>query len=217
MGIDLSYTLDALPRLIQGALITLEVAVAAMALSLLLATALTLLRESRSRAAAAAIRAYLSYIRGTPLLVQILLVYYGLPKLGFAPSPVVAGILALGLSSAAYTTEIIRGGLAAVPRGQVEAAHALGLRRLPIWWRIILPQVYRFALPPLANEFTQVIKGTPLVSVIAVVELMRIAQQIYNDNFRPLEVLIGVALIFFVMNFALLRAAATLERLNPIR
>jgi ABC-type amino acid transport system permease subunit len=83
--------------------------------------------------------------------------------------------------------------------------------------RIILPQVYHFTLPPLVNEFTQVIKGTPLVSVIAVVELMRIAQQIYNDNFRPLEVLLGAALIFFVMNFAFLRAAAELERRNPLR
>lgn len=215
MDIDLLYTLDALPRLLKGALITVEVAVAAMALSLVVAAAFTLVRESGSRAGAAGIRAYLSYIRGTPLLVQILLVYYGLPKLGLELSPLVAGILALGLSSAAYTTEIIRGGLAAIPRGQVEAALALGLRRLAIWSRIILPQVYHFTLPPLVNEFTQVIKGTPLVSVIAVVELMRIAQQIYNDNFRPLEVLLGAALIFFVMNFAFLRAAAELERRNP--
>jgi len=216
MDIDLLYTLDALPRLLKGALITVEVAVAAMALSLVVAAAFTLLRESGSRAAAAGIRAYLSYIRGTPLLVQILLVYYGLPKLGLELSPLVAGILALGLSSAAYTTEIIRGGLAAIPHGQLEAALALGLRRRAIWSRIILPQVYHFALPPLVNEFTQVIKGTPLVSVIAVVELMRIAQQIYNDNFRPLEVLLGAAVIFFVMNFAFLRAAAELERRNPI-
>jgi His/Glu/Gln/Arg/opine family amino acid ABC transporter permease subunit len=133
MDIDLLYTLDALPRLLKGALITVEVAVAAMALSLVVAAAFTLLRESGSRAGAAGIRAYLSYIRGTPLLVQILLVYYGLPKLGLELSPLVAGILALGLSSAAYTTEIIRGGLAAIPRGQVEAALALGLRRLAIW------------------------------------------------------------------------------------
>src|SRR5947208_243597 len=171
MGIDLFYTFDALPRLLRGALVTLEVALAAMALSLALATALTLLRESGSRAAATAIRGYLSYVRGTPLLVQILLVYYGLPRLGLELSPVIAGITALGLSSAAYTTEIIRGGLAAVPRGQVEAALALGLRRFALWWRVILPQVYHFTLPPLVNEFTQVIKGTPLVSVIAVVEL----------------------------------------------
>ena len=163
MDIDLLYTLDALPRLLKGALITVEVAVAAMALSLVVAAAFTLLRESGSRAGAAGIRAYLSYIRGTPLLVQILLVYYGLPKLGLELSPLVAGILALGLSSAAYTTEIIRGGLAAIPRGQVEAALALGLRRLAIWSRIILPQVYHFTLPPLVNEFTQVIKGTPRI------------------------------------------------------
>jgi ABC-type amino acid transport system permease subunit len=164
-----------------------------------------------------AIRSYISYVRGTPLLVQILLVYYGLPRLGLDLPPLAAGILALGLSSAAYTTEIIRGGLAAIPLGQIEAAHALGLRRFPLWAKIIFPQVWRVTLPPLVNEFTQVIKGTPLVSVIAVIELMRVAQQIYNDNFRPLEVLLGVALIFFGMNFVLLRAAAELERRNPVR
>jgi His/Glu/Gln/Arg/opine family amino acid ABC transporter permease subunit len=217
MDIDLFYTWDALPRLLWGAGVTLELAIAAMALSLAVSAAFTLLRESGGSAAQAAVRAYISYIRGTPLLVQILLVYYGLPRLGLELSPLAAGIVALGLSSAAYTTEIIRGGLAAIPGGQIEAALALGLRRFPIWSRIIFPQVYHFSLPPLVNELTQLIKGTPLVSVIAVIELMRIAQQIYNDKFRPLEVLLGVALVFFVMNFVLLRIAAALERRNPIR
>jgi polar amino acid transport system permease protein len=215
MDIDLAYTLDALPRLIRGAIVTLEVAIASMALGLVLATTFTVLRERGSRIAQAGLRFYIGYIRGSPLLVQILLVYYGLPQLGIELSPLAAGILALGLSSGAYSTEIIRGGLAAIPHGQTEAAHALGLRKFVIWSKIVLPQVYRIALAPLVNEFTQVIKGTALVSVITVVELMRIAQQIYNDNFRPLETLLGVALIFFVLNFTLLRVAAHLERRRP--
>jgi polar amino acid transport system permease protein len=215
MDIDLFYTWEALPRLLQGAVTTLQVALASAAMSLVLAAGFTLLRESGSRAAQIGLRGYISYIRGTPQLVQIFLVYYGFPQLGLELSPLTAGILALGLSSAAYTTEIMRGGLATIPSGQVEAALALGMRRLAIWLRIIVPQVYHSTLPPLVNEFTHVIKGTPLVSVISVVELMRIAQQIYNDNFRPLEVLLGVALIFFVMNFTLLRFTAHLERRNP--
>jgi polar amino acid transport system permease protein len=217
MDIDLFYTWTALPRLLQGAAITLQVSVAAMALSLIVAAALTLLRESGSRVAQGGLRAYISYVRGTPLLVQILLIYYGLPQLGLELSPLVAGIMALGLSSAAYSTEIIRGGLAAIPNSQIEAALALGLRRFVIWSKIILPQVFRLTLPSLMNEFTQVIKGTPLVSVISVAELMRFAQQIYNDNFRPLEVLLGAAIIFFAMNFTLLRVSSHIERSNPVR
>jgi polar amino acid transport system permease protein/cystine transport system permease protein len=215
MDIDLFYTWEALPRLLHGAKTTLTVAIASAALSLLVAATFTLLRESGSKIARIGLRAYISYIRGTPQLVQIFLVYYGSPQLGFELSPLAAGIVALGLSSAAYTTEILRGGLAAIPKGQIEAALALGMRRFVIWLRIILPQVYHSTLPPLVNEFTHVIKGTPLVSVISVVELMRIAHQIYNDNFRPLEVLLGVAAIFFVMNFTLLRFTAYLERRNP--
>jgi polar amino acid transport system permease protein len=126
-------------------------------------------------------------------------------------------VLALGVSSGAFTTEILRGALAAIPRSQIEAAESLGLRTPVIWFRVIAPQVFRIALPPLVNEFTLLLKATPLVSVIAVVEVMRVAQQIYNENFRPLEVLIGVAIIFFVLNFALSRIAGALERRTAVR
>jgi polar amino acid transport system permease protein len=106
----------------------------------------------------------------------------------------------------------MRGGLAAIPRTQFEAAQSLGLSTPTIWGRVILPQMFNLILPPLVNEFTLVIKSTPLISVITVVELMRIAQQIYNENFRPFEVLLGVAMIFFVLNFALTRVVALLEQ-----
>jgi polar amino acid transport system permease protein len=212
MNIDLSYTWNALPRLLQGAAVTLEVSIAAMVLGLLLAIAFTVLRESGNPAARTLLRLYIGYIRGTPILVQILLVYYGLPELGIGLSPLSAAILALGCSSAAYSTEIIRGGLAAIPSSQTDAALALGLRRFTIWSHIIFPQVYRLALVPLVNEFTQVIKATALVSVISVIEVMRVAQEIYNENFRPLEVLIGVAVVYFAINFSLLRLVGQLER-----
>ena len=183
-----------------------------MALSLVLATLLTVLRTSGGRWAELAVRGYISYVRGTPLLVQILLVFYVLPLITFELPPVVAGILALALSSAAFTTEIMRGGLAAIPKTQIEAAQSLSLSQFAIWTRVLLPQMFNLILPPLVSEFTLVIKGSPLVSVITVVELMRIAQQIYNENYRPFETLLGVAIVFFVINFALTRAAAAVER-----
>lgn len=217
MHINLTYTWTALPRLLEGAVLTLEVSVAAMMVSLVLALALTVLRASGSRAASFLVRAYISYVRGTPLLVQILLVYYVLPLTGLALSPFAAAVIALGFSSAAFTTEIMRGGLAAIPKGQIEAAISLGLARPMIWIRVILPQLYNLILPPLVNEFTLVIKSTTLVSVITVVEMMRVAQEIYNDNYRPLETMLGVALVFFVMIFSLTQFAAALERRNAVK
>lgn len=217
MHIDLSYTWSSLPRLLQGALVTLQVSAGAMALGLALAMLLTLLRVSGSRPARALVWGCIGYVRGTPLLVQILLTFYLLPRLGLELGPVAAGILALGISSGAFTTEIMRGALAAIPPAQIEAATSLGLKRPAIWLRIVAPQVLQLALPPLVNEFTLVVKATPLVSVIAVVEVMRVAQQIYNENFRPLEVLIGVAIIFFALNFTLARLGEALERRNAVR
>ena len=139
MKLDLTYTWEALPRLIQGALITIEVALAAMVLSVVVATAFTILRAGSNRLASFAIDLYISYVRGTPLLIQIFIVYYVLPRVSFDLPPIVAGIIALGLSSAAFTTEIMRGGLAAIPKGQIEAAKSLGLSQSAIWRRIIIP------------------------------------------------------------------------------
>jgi polar amino acid transport system permease protein len=217
LHIDLTYTWTALPRLLQGALLTLEVALASMLLSLALGLALTLLRASGSRAATVAVQVYISYVRGTPLLVQIMLVYYLLPSFGLELPPLAAGIIALGVSSAAFTSEIMRGGLTAIPRGQIEAAMSLGLPWPVVWYAVILPQLYHLILPPLVNEFTLVIKATTLVSVITVVEMMRVAQELYNENYLPIEVLIGVGLIFVVMNFVLTRVASQLERMNAVK
>ncbi|HUS96784.1 MAG TPA: amino acid ABC transporter permease [Hyphomicrobiaceae bacterium] len=216
MSFDFSYTLQAMPRLLDGALLTLLLASAAILLSLILATALTILRETGSRAARVAINIYISYIRGTPLLVQIFLIFYVLPVVGIDLGPLAAGIIALGMNSAAFTTEIMRGGLSAIPAEQIEAGRSLGLRPFAIWRKVILPQLFRLIIPPLVNELTGVVKGTPLVSVITVVELMRTAQQIYNVNFRPAEVLLGAAILYFAMNFALTRMAAVIERRNAL-
>jgi His/Glu/Gln/Arg/opine family amino acid ABC transporter permease subunit len=217
VNFDIAYTWEAMPRLLDGALVTLQLSVSALFFSLLLATVLTIVRTTGFRPALAAINVYISYIRGTPLLIQIFLVFYALPGLGVDLPPLTAGIVALSLSSAAFTTEIMRGGLAAIPHGQIEAARALGLSPAVMWRKIILPQMFNLIIPPLVNEFTLVIKSTPLVSVITVVEVMRMAQQMYNANFRPIEVLLGVAMVFFVINFALSRFAGHIERHNALK
>ncbi len=206
-----------MPRLLDGAVITLQLVVAALVLSVFLATALTVARSSEIRPLVMAVNVYISFVRGTPLLVQLFLVFYVLPSIGLDLSPIMAGIITLGFNSAAYSTEIMRGGLAAIPKGQLEAARSLGLGPVVIWGRVILPQMFHLITPPLVNEFTLVIKTSPLVSVITVVEIMRTAQQIYNANYRPIEVLVGAAVVYFVIIYTISQLGIRIERRNALK
>lgn len=212
MKFDISYTLDALPWLLQGAWVTLQVTLLGFVLSLTLAVTLTLLRETlKNRFVNAIIAVYISFIRGTPFLVQIFLIYYVLPVAGIDIGPLTAGILALTLNSAAFVVEILRGGLASVPGGQFEAARALGLKGRALWSKVILPQTFIAAIPALVNEFTQVLKATALLSTITIVELMRVSQQIFSRNYHPVEVLAGTFILYFLMCFVVSRSASVLE------
>lgn len=212
MKFDFSFTLDALPRLLEGAMITVQVAVFSFVLSMMLATAITVVRNLEIKPINAVIAVYISFIRGTPVLIQIFLAYYVLPLVGIDLPAFSAGILAVTLNSAAYTTEILRGGLASVPKGQLEAARSLGLPSAAIWLKVILPQAYIASIPPLVNEFTLVVKTTPLLAMITVVELMRVSQQIFSSNYHPVEILVGAFAIYFVICFIISRASVFVER-----
>jgi His/Glu/Gln/Arg/opine family amino acid ABC transporter permease subunit len=214
MGFDITYTLDAMPRLLRGAMITVQFAVVVLSLSTALATTLAILRELGHRWVETIIRTYVSFIRGTPLLVQIFLVYYVLP---LNLKPVTAGIVALSLNSGAIMTEIMRGGLSMIPSGQLDAARSLGLRPWQIWREITLPQVFILIIPPMVGEFTLIVKSTPLLAVITVVELFRTSQQIFSSNFRPIEVLLGAAAIYFMINFCVSKVAGAIERRVAVR
>ena len=208
MKFDISYTLEAFPRLLEGAFITLQVAILGFTLSVLLATTITVARTSlNSKIFNSILAFYISFIRGTPILVQIFLVYYVLPVFGLNLGPFTAGIVAITLNSAAFVTEILRGGLASVPVGQFEAAKSLGISGYALWRKIILPQTFITSIPPLVNEFTMVLKATALLSLITVVELMRVSQQIYSANYHPVEVLSGAFVIYFLMCFVVSRSS----------
>ena len=143
MKFDISYTFDAIPRLLEGAFITMQVGILGFTLSVLLATTITIVRTSlKSKFFNFILAFYISFIRGTPILVQIFLVYYVLPVFGLNLGPFTAGILAITLNSAAFVTEILRGGLASVPVGQFEAAKSLGISGFELWRKIILPQTF---------------------------------------------------------------------------
>ena len=218
MKFDLSYTLDALPRLLDGSLVTLKLALFGFAFSVVLATIVTVARTvSKSRIFDTIVAVYISFIRGTPLLVQIFLVYYVLPIIGLNIGAVTAGIVALTLNSAAFVIEILRGGLASVSKGQFEAGRSLGLSNVALWLKVILPQTFMASIPPLVNEFTQLLKATALLSTITVVELMRVSQQIYSNNYHPVEVLAGAFVMYFLMCFTVSRSASWLEATFEIK
>jgi His/Glu/Gln/Arg/opine family amino acid ABC transporter permease subunit len=224
---DFSYTLEALPRLLEGALITIEVALIGFILSLTFGTLITILRTvSRSRVLNGILNVYISFIRGTPMLIQIFLVYYALPAIDFLPGPaelridmgpVTAGIVAITLNSVAFMTEILRGGLAGIHKGQYEAARALGIHGYVLWRKVVLPQLFMKTIPPLVNEFTQVLKATPLLAMITVVEMMRVSQQIFSANYHPVEVLTGTFVLYFLICFSVSRGSIYLERRFAVR
>ena len=144
-------------------------------------------------------------------MIQIFLIYYVLPVTGLNLGAFTAGILAITLNSAAFVSEILRGGLSSVAKGQFEAAKSLGISGFALWGKVILPQTFIVSIPPLVNEFTQVLKATALLSIITVVELLRVSQQIYSANYHPVEVLLGAFLIYFALCFAVSRSASLLE------
>jgi len=201
-----------LPILLLAARITVAVALLSFALSLVLGTGLALVRGLGWQTVNVPIAVYISYIRGTPSLIQIFMIYYVLPVVGLDLPPFTAGVLALGMNSSAFVAEIVRGGLTTVPRGQFEAGRALGLAAMPLYGRIILPQMFTAVLPNLVNEFTIVLKGTALIALITVVEVTRTAQQIMTQNYHPIETFLAAAMVYFVLNFAVSRGVDIFER-----
>jgi len=199
--------------LLWGALYTIFVGILACGVGILVGTGLLLMRNGRFWLLRTLVNIYSSFIRGTPALVQILVFYYALaPLTGVNIGPFTAGIMAVGFNSGAYIAEILRGGLSRIPKGQREAAESLGLPRIKIWFKVILPQVFHSVIPLLVNEFTMVIKITPLLSTITVVELTRASQMLYNETFRPVEVLTLAAVIYFIICFSISQLGESLQR-----
>lgn len=211
MHFNFPMFMDSLPALASAAMINLRIALMAMVIAVVGGTVLTILRTLGWRPLSMVIGIVISFIRGTPILIQIFLFYYGLPALGLDLSPIAAGVCAISFNSAIFVTEIMRGGLSGMDPGPIEASIALGMKRAAIWTKIVLPQLFIRVLPPLVNELTIIVKGTALLSVITVVEVLRTAQQIGNSAFSPLEPIMGAALVLFCINFIVSRLGKVLE------
>jgi polar amino acid transport system permease protein len=200
------------PRIVAAAGVTILVATAAQAAATVIGFVLALGLRSGVRAVRWAVGAYVWLFRGTPPLVQLLLVYFGLPQFGLRLTVLQAGLLCLSLYGAAYMAEIVRAALAAIDRGQVEAACSMGFSRAETMRSILLPQALRLVLPPFGNEFASMMRTTSLLSVISFEELLRATNMIINQTFRPLELYAVAALWYLAMATVWMAVQAVLER-----
>jgi len=216
MNFDWDLVGKALPLLATGLLTTLKICSLAMLLGLALGGLLGLAALSRSRPLRWAVMAYVDFIRGTPLLIQIFLVYFALPVVGVNLPEFWAGVLALGLNAAGFIAEIVRSGVGAVEKGQAEAARSIGMRHRQILWHVLLPQSLRTVVPPATNELITLVKGSALLSVISVYELTRAGQAIIAVHFAPFEIFLLIALYYYLTISALAWFSRWLERRLPV-
>lgn len=196
---DINVLKEIFPVLIKATGITIELTVISVVLGTIIGIFVALLKLTKNPFINVIASFYTWIIRGTPMLLQLFFFYYGLPFVGIKLEPMNAAIIGLSLNSGAYMAEIIRGGIISVDKGQFEACKALGFTYVQTMTRVILPQTIRVLLPPVGNEFITMLKDTSLVSTIAMVELMRSAQQIYSSNFRPMEPFFIAACIYLAL------------------
>jgi len=208
----------ALPSLLAGALITIQLAAISVVIGLVAGSLIGIVRLSKIPLLRWLARAYIDFFRGTPLLVQIFMIYFGIPAvikelgLDFTFDRFVAAVVALSLNSAAYIAEIVRAGISSIDIGQTEAAESLGLDSRQTLRYIIFPQAFRRMLPPLGNEFITLLKDTSLVAVIGFEELFRRGQLIVAENYRPFELYATVALIYLALTLLSSQGFSYLER-----
>ena len=222
---DVDFLRQTFVQLLGGVPLLLQLSAFSIAAGAVFAVVLALMRLSGNALLDAIARGYVFVFRGTPLLVQIFLIYYGLgqfPEIRdsllwpFLRQPYWCALLALTLNTAAYSSEIIRSGILSVPFGQIEAARACGMSRSLVFRRIILPQGLRVALPAYGNEIILMTRATALASVITLMEVTGIASKIISETFRAVEVFVCAGAIYLVINFAISRGVAWFERrLSP--
>lgn len=204
--------LDSLWPILRGGLTgTIPLALVSFAIGLVLALGVALMRLSRQRIVAWLARAYISVIRGTPLLVQLFVIFYGLPSIGLRIDPWPSAVIAFSLNVGGYAAEVIRAAILSVPRGQWEAGYTIGMSHAQSLRRLILPQATRVSVPPLSNTFISLVKDTSLASLILVTELFRQAQQIAAFTQEFLVLYMTAALVYWVFCLVLSMGQSVLE------
>ncbi|WCY01108.1 amino acid ABC transporter permease [Pseudomonas aeruginosa] len=199
------------PFLLQGAMYAVLFAAVSMVLGLILGFSVAVVRVTKVPVVSQIAAVYVSAFRGTPLLVQIFVLYYGLPSVGIEFTPVTAGILALTLNVAAYLSESMRGAILGIDKGQWEAGLSVGLTWGQTLWNIITPQALRLAVPSLSNSLISLIKDTSLISVITVTELMLATKEVIAETFQPLPLYLAAAGIYWLLSALFERVQKALE------
>lgn len=221
MNLEWGVMLESLPRLLQGTLLTLELVALALVAGGLLSVPLAMLRVSSNPVLRALPLAYTFFFRGTPLLVQLFLFYYGLAQFEAVREsflwPIVreaywSALIVFTLNTGAYTTEILRGAIQAVPHGEVEAARAMGMSGGTLYRRIVLPRAYRIALPAYGNEIILMLKASALASTITLLDLTGMARTVIAKTYLPVEIFLVAGAIYLALTFLLVNGFRLLER-----
>lgn len=211
--LDFSFLIPYIPQLIGAAKITIIIGVLSFGIALLISVMVGVARSLElPKWVHIFLSIYVEVFRGTPLLIQLFLIYYGLPRFGVVFEPFTAAILGLSLNCGAYMSEVVRGSILAVDRGQYEAAYTLGYDRLQVYVHIVFPQAFRIALPTFMNYFSTMIKETSLVSVLSIAEITRVGNHIYARTLSPFEIFITIGAIYFVMTYSIALCSKQLER-----
>lgn len=213
MVVDWELARSSLWPIVSGAITgTIPLAVSSFLLGLVIALVVALMRLSRTRIVAALGRCYVSVIRGTPLLVQLFVIFYGLPSVGVTIEPWPSAVIAFSMNVGGYAAEVIRAAILSVPKGQWEAGHTIGMSRRLTLRRIILPQAARVSVPPLSNTFISLVKDTSLASLILVTELFRKAQEIAAFSQEFMLLYVEAAVVYWVICLFLSGGQSRLER-----
>ena len=198
--------------LVPGLTVTIPLTVIAFALAMVIAVVVALIQFADVKILKQICRFYIWIIRGTPLLVQLYVIFFGLPNLGIMIDPFPCAVLVFAINEGAYCAETMRAALESVPNGQIEAGYCVGMSYLQIMWRIVLPQALRTAFPPLMNSLIGMVKDTSLAANITVVEMFMPTQRIVARTYEPLALYIEVALIYLIFCTVLTRLQRVIER-----
>ena len=200
------------PLMKAGLKMTVPLTLVSFALGMILAFVTAMCRISKNKLLSKTAQFYVWVIRGTPMIVQLFVIFYGLPKVGIMFSPIVSAIIGLTISEGAYDSEIIRAALTSIPKGQWEACHALGMSKLQTLLNVIIPQAALIAVPSLGNMFISLVEDTSLTAILTVREVFQIGQQIVAVTFEPLWIYLEVGVIYLIYSTVLSQLQGVLER-----
>lgn len=215
MDLNFNVVLNSLPYLLKATVVTIKFTILSFIFALIIAVIVGILRSYKiPKALEVILVGYMEIFRGSPLLIQLFLIYYGLPSIGIVIKSDTAAVIGLALNSGAYMSEIIRAAILSVDKGQSEAAFSLGFTKLQTIWHVIIPQAAKVSIPPLMNAFSGLLKDSSLISVISITELTRTGNLIYSRTYRPFEIYLTLGIFYFVMTYAVSLLSHIIERRN---